>query len=442
MKIPFLPYYIGKQQVKKEVQQGIVTGFGVRYGSKIITPSFANMIDFYLSDPMCKGGIDELSETSVGHGGYFSAKNKDVLAYADDYAEEIDLDGLHQTWARELWATGNAITEKVDPDNIRNLVRLPISSFTHIKADKFGKITELKQKIDNDEKTWNSGELNRLIHFAWNPIDASLTGRGLLEPLLRQGLGYTWTGADNVEHDEKRPTFASIIEETEDSMRKVLIRYTPKFVYVFKGFGDDEINAATNKLKVLRPDDDVALNTTGQMGRQDITVTRLATDPRSRLDPFVEYFFNQKVMALETPSVKLFLEAGFTEASAQSAIQMVDRKVDAFRRFQKRKDERDVFKPLIIQNMKELADKKKWKEAELRWNWNPIETPIVLAQDIVSAVQEAILSREEARKYFEKAGIELIAILAEKPAPVPAPSPTPNPNNPNNQNQNPKGDQK
>ena len=396
-----------------EGQQGIVAGYGYQYGSKL-SPSFAEMMNLYRSFPLVKGAIDELAETSVGHGGYFTCKDPEVLRVANEFAEEIELDELNQTMARELWATGNTVLEKLfDADgHIIGYVRLPISSFTNIKSDVYGNIVEVTQTLNGKRHVWREKDLEKLVWLKWNAIDADLVGVGLLEPLLREGVGYTWTDAEDKVHTEKRPPYASIIEETEDAMRKVLHRYTPRFLYAFHGVSDKRAKAYANQIKVLRPDDDIILSLPEPADRAKVEVERLSTDPRSRLDPFVEYFYNQMITALETPSLKLFLEAGFTEASARTAVQVLDRKVDAFRRFLKRKIENVLFKPVVMERMD--FGEIKWRKCQLRWNWNPIEQPKVEIRDLILAYTEPakyglepVVTREELRELLKKAGVEL-----------------------------------
>jgi len=404
-KIPFFSRFFGNKQ--KESQHGVVVGFGYTVG-KYIEPTFKRMIQYYLCDPNVKGAIDELAETSVGHGFHLTGKNEQALKIAKDWCEQIDLDNINQNIARELWATGNAFLEKVDPNNLVNVVHLPVSSITKIKADVYGNIQAYIQELGGHQKKLSP---NRIIHFAWNRIDGSLIGRGLLEPLLRKGLGYTWKKADGTLQTDYRPSYQEIMEEIEDSMRKVLRRYVPRFVYKFSGFTDDEVNTHARKIKSLRPEDDVIIGVPNKE-RQDIKVDRLTTDPRSRLDPFIEFFHNARYTALETPTLKLFLEAGFTEASARTAVQVLDRKVAAFQRFLKRRIEREIIKPKVMQEMG-WSRETEWRKAEIRLNWGQIEKPKI---DLNALIQLARISAETGIQYITPE--ELRKVLRELGFPI------------------------
>lgn len=336
------------------------------------------MIDLYLTDPHVHAAIDEHAESCVGYGFELTGKDNVALEYAKDWCEINDQDGMNQVLTRELFATGNCILEMIDPPpELKKLRHLPIFSFTKIKANAQGNAISYTQKIDSLKATFENGTLNRLIHMQWNPIDNPLIGRGLLEPLLRDGIGYTWKDTSGTIHTENRPSYREIIEENEDSARLILQRYVPRHVYTFVGVSEDEVTAWAKKIRNLRPSDDIILGLTGKPKSETFEVTRVETDPRSRLHPFFHYFNNAWMTALETPTLRLFLEAGFTEASARTAVQILDRKHEAFRRFFKRRIEQQILKPYVMQQM-DWTDDKQWREAEIRLEWNkppPIELP-------------------------------------------------------------------
>jgi len=162
----------------------------------------------------------------------------------------------------------------------------------------------------------------------------------------------------------------------------------------------------------MRPEDDMVV---GVRKNEDMKVVRVGTDPRSRLHPYVEYMHNAMLTALETPSVKLFLEAGFTEASAKTAVQMVNRKVNAFRRFLKREIEAKVLMPRVMQKMGWSAPYKPalYKKAKLRLNWEPMEQPIIKGEDLVRLIQVnaqtgwVMMRPSEVRAMLSRRGIRL-----------------------------------
>jgi len=321
--------------VKTEAQEGVMVGVGHYATAKVITPSFEDMLLLYLSDPAIKGGIDELAESCVGHGGFVTAKaaNKltaeQITSDVNDWLEQINLDEINQIEARELWATGNTITEVIDPNQkwysykkrkwndpsrLTSFKHLPIATFDKLKyVDKIGNIEYYNQRIGAVTQKLHT---TKVLHWKWNPLDTRKehgVGRGLIEVLLRAGRGYTWKDSSGVLHQEFRPSIAETMEEIEDSLRKVLRRYPPRHLIQLAGFDDKSAKSFATKYQNLRVEEDVIVQTKTK-AKQSVEVSAIKIDPRSKLDPFVNYFMNLRMLALETPSQKLFLEAGFTEA--------------------------------------------------------------------------------------------------------------------------------
>jgi len=61
------------------------------------------MLLYYLSDPAVKGGIDELAESCVGHGGFITAKKvgamsaESIITDVENWFETINVDENAQT---------------------------------------------------------------------------------------------------------------------------------------------------------------------------------------------------------------------------------------------------------------------------------------------------------------------------------------------------------
>ena len=98
---------------------------------------------------------------------------------------------------------------------------------------------------------------------------------------------------------------------------------------------------------------------------------------------------------------KLFTTPGFTEASANAAIELAERKVYALQRFVKRVVEKEVFVPIIQQ---EGYDPQK---ADCRLNWGTPERPQIVVADIIRAAELQLISSTEFRSIMKKVGWEL-----------------------------------
>lgn len=414
----FLPPALAKiLGIHGETQHGIVVGTTFKAGRRKV-PRFKDMIDYKFSNPYIAAGIDELSEASVGSGFYNTVNDKypKVLKFADDWFEEIDLDGMNLDISSDVWACGNSILEQIDPKDLQTIIHLPIGSFDRVYATKFGKITKLQQNIEGTRQIFEKDNLEKLILLSWKKTGTNPLGHGLLESLLNQGVGYTYKTSENKFKTVYRPCFREIMEEIEDAMRKIIIRYVPRFVYIFTGMDTNWVRTAATEIKSVMVGDDLIIALpSGDIKKNDLRIERLETDPRSRLHPYTEYFHNGIITGLETPSIRLFIEAGFTEASARTAVEIRDQKVGAFRRFYKRKIERYIAKPRIFQDMKWHGDlgEREWKRANFRLHWNPLEPPKFTSDQLIALFGAQarsgvwVIPPEEFRLLLTKRGIQL-----------------------------------
>jgi len=72
---------------------------------------------------------------------------------------------------------------------------------------------------------------------------------------------------------------------------------------------------------------------------------------------------------------------GFTEASAQVAIEVAERKVMALQRFIERVVEREIFDPLVQQAGRDP------KKAGVRLDWCTAEKPEIVVADLIKSAE-------------------------------------------------------
>ena len=376
-----------------------------------IKPSYAEMVGRYLCESRIKCAVDELVDVSVGMGFHtsYNTKNEEYARakiVVDDFCENVGMDNINSEMARDIWICGNGIFWEKTPKKLDDLTRVPIASITKLRVDPNGKVLELEQKFgDNYPEIVKGSDVKNLKHIAFNRVDNGLFGRGLLEPYVRRGYGYKYKEGDQWK-TAYRPSLGEINEEVEDMMRVAIIRYAPKYVFEMGGFSSDDAEALNTKLNTMSWADDLTVWYKGDASKQKFTANRLSTDPRSRLDPFIDHFVDKELIATQTPAVKLISEEGFTEASSRTAMQIEIRKVAAFQRFFKRIEEREIFVPVI---MSELGwTRKKATDANVRLNWGPLDKPQVSPEFLISALQFGGITIKEFRKNIAGMGVELL----------------------------------
>jgi hypothetical protein len=134
----------------------------------------------------------------------------------------------------------------------------------------------------------------------------------------------------------------------------------------------------------------------------NVSVNPIQIDPRARFDSYIEHMVNQFYLGCETPLARLFSSPGFTEASANAALNLQDLLIKPTQRDIKRTVEAEIFDSVL----KAQFDSAK---AQVRLNWGSPETPEVLMSDLISAATATVplIRPEEFRKNAVKFGWEL-----------------------------------
>jgi hypothetical protein len=360
--------------------------------------SFSDVITAYTRDPSCKAFVDFLASQAVGMGFYTTA-NKEyaeaekVKHIVDEFNESVNLDELLQIAAREIVASGNSFWLKAEPERLENLKILPLTGFDDPRAvmrDRYGEVTGYNYAYGDVKKNFPP---EKIIHFKWSPVDFSAFGTGVLQVLL------TELSLDG----DKRMSFLEMKARIEKVMPEIFEKYAgPDELWVFAGASDEKL-AEYQRLIKSKPKAGARF----VYNKAEADIKTVAVDPRARYEAYVDHILNQVYLGGQTPIPKLLTTPGFTEASANAAIEVAERHVMALQRFIKRIVEREIFAPVIKQA--ELDP----KEADCRLNWGMPETPEIELEDVVRLAEISATTGvqyvrpDEVRKILVKMGFEL-----------------------------------
>lgn len=355
-----------------------------RYGEQPAV-SFQNCIEAYLKDPACKAFVDFLADQVVGAGFYTTAnaeyaEAEKVKRLVDGFCEWVNLDGLLQTGAREIIASGNSFWEKIEPDRLMDLRILPLTSISRIKRDVYGSIQGYGQSAAYGGKTLAP---ERIIHFKWNAVDGEPYGTGVLRPLLEK---MTVEG-------ETRMSFLDMKARIEKMLPEIFEKYAgPDELWIFEGVSDEQLAEYQHIIKT-KPKAGARF-----VYNRPADIKTVQIDPRTQFQTYLEHIINQIYLGGQTPLPKLFTTPGFTEASAKAALELAERKVIAIQRFIKRIVEREIFAPIIAQAGYDLM------QAGVRLNWGMPEKSEIVVADILRAAELELITREELRGMMKKRG--------------------------------------
>jgi len=358
----------GFSRIREAVSSGRSSGsllpaYRTVYGEpKAVT--FSDIITAYTRDPSCKAFVDFLADQAVGMGFYTTVNEEyeraeEAKQIIDEFNETVNLDSLLQTGAREIVASGNSFWLKTEPEHLENLKILPLTGFDNPKAvirNQYGEVTGYNYSFGDVKKNFSP---EKIIHFRWNPVNFSAFGTGVLQVLLAE---LSFDG-------EKRMSFLEMKARIEKIMPEIFEKYAgPDELWVFAGASDKKL-AEYQKMIKKKPKAGAKF----VYNKKDADIKTVAVDPRARYEAYIDHILNQVYLGGQTPIPKLLTTPGFTEASANAAIEVAERHVMSLQRFTKRIVEREIFVPIIQQA------KLNPKAADCRLNWGMPEKPDVEA---------------------------------------------------------------
>ncbi len=362
------------------------------------TPSIPlpEVIKLYERDPTCKASVDLLAASTVGSG-FYTTVNEDYEKAAqakrivDDFNENVNLDSLLCDMARMLIACGNDFWLKLAPQNIKTLHRLPVDAVERIQQSYLeDKTLKIPYKAEGYRLRPTYGGENltaeALVHWRINCLDYSGYGTGVLQVLLHS-LAF---------QSERRPAYASMKAKIERIMPRIFEKYAGPDVLALLERADDNTIAKFQQAIKNRDEEGTWLFYNGKGDIRPVTI-----DPRARFEYYVDHLINQFYLGCETPLPRLFSTPGFTEASANAALELQNMLIQPIQRYIKRQVEGELFDAILLQAGLNPA------QAQARLHWSPYKTNEPSVADLLKAAEQGLIRPEEFRKNASKFGWQL-----------------------------------
>ncbi len=391
-----------KQKIQEVLHRAPASGVATPKGRAFFDTSSIPLVDvmkLYERDPTCKSSVDLLSASTVGMGFYTTVnenyeKAKAAKAVVDGFCENVNLDGLLNDMAKPLIACGNDFWLKLVPDKLVDTVRMPVDAVQKIGLGKIEgtelphKVTDYQLKSTYAGDSGNTLKPEAVIHWRLNSDGTSGFGVGLLQVLLHT----LAIGCD----DKKRPAVAWMKAKIERIMPKIFEKYAGPDVLAMLENVDEETCKKFEQAIKNRDEEGAWL-----FYNKKIDVKPVTIDPRMGFAYYVDHIINQFYLGCETPLPRLFSTPGFTEASANAALDLQDMLIKPVQRYVKRQVEREIFAVILSQNTFDPI------KAQVRLNWNASKAPQPSMADILEAAENGLIRQEEFRKNAVKFGWEL-----------------------------------
>jgi len=307
---------------------------------------FETMTAIYLGDLAARASIDFLADQVAGQGFYTTmneeykepSDGKTAQEIIDEFCAEIGLDEVLQASARYLVGWGNCFWWIGNRNRIEFLVPIPLEIIKDkgIKFDSQGNLDRIELEWTREPKQISGDEL---IHLAYNVLTAKPLGVGILQSLatpLDMGGG------------EKREPFYQIKGKTHSGFAGVIEKFGgPVELWSLPGLHKDKVQEAQSLVNQIPRKG--ARFVYGPPAGSDAKVQPVIPEITRGLERYLDSLEDEFVLGLQTPLAKLVTKTGFTEASANAALEIAERRVLALQRFLKRQVERYLFDKVIAQ---------------------------------------------------------------------------------------------
>jgi len=306
--------------------------------------SFKTMSKVYLGDLAARASIDFLADQIAGAGFYTTMNTeyeeksggKTAKELVDEFCAEQGLDEVLQESARYLVGWGNVFWWVGNAKKIEFLRTVPLEIIRDngVKFDSDG-------QLDGIELDWkrqpNEISGDEIIHLAYNVLSAKPLGIGVLQSLC--------TPLD-IGDGETREAFYQIKAKIHSGMADTVYMFgAPNELWSFPGLSRERLQEFFAEIKSIpRRGSRFVFN---PPAGSEAKVQPIVAERMRGLDFYVETLIDEFVLGLQTPLAKLVTRTGFTEASANAALEIAERRVLALQRFLKRDVERYVFSRVI-----------------------------------------------------------------------------------------------
>jgi len=204
--------------------------------------------------------INHLASKITGGSHYIKAANEELIEYFEEFTNNLEFDIFDTETIKELLWYGNSVYKpRLGIQHVRSaddLMHIPISSFQRIWWDRQRIPYKYEFRGAEYQGYHNPSEV---IHFKWNPIDASAFGTGFGVSMTSPRIFEMPTPQGDVQ--KRLPPLLERKYATQFNMQMGEQRYISRNVWAADGASEDERNALQNQVDNLEVGQDVVAGT-------------------------------------------------------------------------------------------------------------------------------------------------------------------------------------
>jgi len=330
--------------------------------------------------------INRLSSQVTGGEHYIKTATQELTEYLENFSHDIEFDTFDTILIKELLWYGNSVWKpRMGIANVRSmddLMHIPISSFARIWWDRQRQPYKYEFRGTEYQGYHNPGEI---IHFKWNPVDASAFGTGFGVAATSERIFDMVISGDDVQQ-VTLPSMLNRKYAIEFIMQMASQRYVTRNVYTAPGASEDERNQLQSFVDQLQIGQDLVAGT-------KLDIQELGTNTRTfNPQEFIETVSSPIMKALNDFSGKQGSETSHSFANAETAKEESESGLSAFTISVKTQIAKKLFKPWYEANPY-LGDMYldglipiDWKEVKFDLNFGTIEKKDIPVEELIKLI--------------------------------------------------------
>jgi len=395
-----------------------VTGLGAYaregYSSKafeIPVVGFREQVKAMEIDEDVNLALNTMTAQITGGKHYWRSNFEQMVEYMGKFSHDIDFDWMDTILVKELTGYGNSVWKpRLGIEYIRgkeDIMHLPISSFQRIWWDRQRRPYRLEFRGPEYQ---GYHDPYQIMHFIWNPVDASAFGIGLITALTAVR---DFTDIEpNGPVDKQRPSLLDMKLSTQLTMHLTEKRYVPRNVYNALDSDETDRAAMRTALAALQVGQDFV--TGKKVEVQELGSSTRAFDPTKHTDTVL----GPIMKALNNFRGKQAQESSHQYANAKTAAVLDDIGMSSFPQAIQRQLQDHLFQPwyegnpIYIQEYGGGLVSLPWVDAEMILEFGALEKKDMEPKDFASMIESAVTTGAvfdivEKRELYEKAGLPL-----------------------------------
>ena len=356
--------------------------------------------------------INDLSSKITGGQHYVKGNSESFIEYMEDFTHNLHFDTFDTELVKELLWYGNSVYKpRMGIRNVHNfndLMHIPISSFVRIWWDRQRIPYKYEFRGAQYQGYHNPGEI---MHFKWNPIDASVFGTGFgVSVTSTREFTMPLNGEDSI--DISLPSMLDRKYSTQFTMQIAEQRYISRNVWIADGASAEERAQLQSDVENAQIGQDVVAGT-------NVEVKELGTQSRN-FNPaqFADITQGPLFKALNDFRGKQAGESTHTFANAERAALLDELGLTAFPISVREQLNEKLFKPWYDANP--FYDMNyyggmipvPWHTGRFDLNFGQVEKKDITVPDMINLIELYLQSPvpkdpKQILKLFEQAGLPI-----------------------------------